>query len=381
MYWLKNKKDISSILKFHRAKDMVNIMNFFPRLSPIDDLAVILDEEDYLKNKEKISHLTSVRNGNPVNELCMKSIPTKEINPDYIEIIKEIKKENPKGVLILFHLNINSSERYEREAGISVGISLGRNIYIDAVGKGFDGREVLKGISCHERYIIPWEDIRKVNINNFKEYNTFLISQENYLKSREERINYLISCGLTLEVLEQKIPKEYKTTDPKTGKKQAFAGSLGIAPGGTTLLTEGMHFIIDSEEKNYTYIMFGTTGEKRVDNLTKAEAEHLLKNNKLLVYDGKIVETKTLKDAKQEYRVNYHNSYTGRHAVDYVEANNVKEALRKFGRDVALRGDGTANINVHSISPFCRKAFSFICEIFCLHWLLWCYWALCCPAF
>lgn len=107
----------------------------------------------------------------------------------------------------------------------------------------------------------------------------------------------------------------------------------------------------DSAEKNYTYIMFGTTGEKRVDNLTKAEAEHLLKNNKLLGYDGKIVETKTLKDAKQEYRVNYHNSYTGRHAVDYVEANNVKEALRKFGKDVALRGDGTANINVHSISP------------------------------
>lgn len=148
-----------------------------------------------------------------------------------------------------------------------------------------------------------------------------------------------------------KIPKDYKTIDPKTGKKMAFAGSLGIAPGGTTLLTEGMHFIIDSEEKNYTYIMFGTTGEKRVDNLTKAEAEHLLKNNKLLGYDGKIVETKTLKDAKQEYRVNYHNNYTGRHAVDYVEANNVKEALRKFGKDVALRGDGTANINVHSISP------------------------------
>lgn len=93
-----------------------------------------------------------------------------------------------------------------------------------------------------------------------------------------------------------KIPKDYKHIDPKTGKKMAFAGSLGIAPGGTTLLTEGMHFIIDSEEKNYTYIMFGTTGEKRVDNLTKAEAEHLLKNNKLLGYDGKVVETKELGD-------------------------------------------------------------------------------------
>lgn len=90
-----------------------------------------------------------------------------------------------------------------------------------------------------------------------------------------------------------KIPNDYKTTDPATGKKQAFAGSLGIAPGGTTLLTEGKHFIIDAEnkEKNWTYVMFGTTGEKKVENLTKAEAEHLLKNNKLLGYSGKIYET------------------------------------------------------------------------------------------
>lgn len=49
MYSLKNKKDISYILKYHRAKDMVNILRFFPGLSPIDDLVVILDEEDYLK--------------------------------------------------------------------------------------------------------------------------------------------------------------------------------------------------------------------------------------------------------------------------------------------------------------------------------------------
>lgn len=44
-----------------------------------------------------------------------------------------------------------------------------------------------------------------------------------------------------------KIPKDYKHVDPKTGKKMAFAGSLGIAPGGTTLLTEGKHFIIDAD--------------------------------------------------------------------------------------------------------------------------------------
>ena len=116
MYSIKNEKDIPYILKYHRAKDMINIMKFFPNLSPIDDLVVILDEEDYLKNKDKVSDLTSIRNGNPISEPCMKSIPVKEINPDIINIIKEIKKENPKGVLILFHLNVQKTERYQRYA-------------------------------------------------------------------------------------------------------------------------------------------------------------------------------------------------------------------------------------------------------------------------
>ena len=209
MYSIKKESDIPYILKYHRAKDMVNIMNFFPGLSPIDDLAIILDEEDYLSNKDKVSHLTSIRNGNPIREKCMRSIPVREIDANIIDVIREIKKENEDGVLILFHLNVPVTERYSRYAGISVGISLGRRIYIDAVGRGFDGREVLKGISCHERYSIPWNAIRKINIENFDDYNTFVISQKEYVKSRDERITYLESCGLDRQVLEENIPIEY----------------------------------------------------------------------------------------------------------------------------------------------------------------------------
>ena len=210
MYSIKCEKDIPYILKYHRAKDMVNIMKYFPGLSPIDDLVVIKDKNDYIKNKDKLKGLTSIRNGNPITEYCMKSIPVKEINPNILEVIDEIKKENKKGVLILFHLNIEPSERYERYAGISVGVSLGNNIYIDAVGKGFDGREVLKGICTHERYIIPWTEIRYININNFNQYNTYVISNDDYIKTRDERISYLESCGLSKELLEENIPKFYK---------------------------------------------------------------------------------------------------------------------------------------------------------------------------
>ena len=210
MYSIKNERDLKYILKYHRAKDMVNIMKYFPDLSPVDDLVVITDKEDYLKNKEYLTNLTSIRNGNPINELCMKSIPTKEFQPNYLEVLDEIKKENKNGVLILFHLNVEKTERYDRYAGISIGVSLGNNVYIDAVSKGFDGREVLKGISCHERYSIPWTDLRTINIGNFKNYRNYLINDDEYVKSREERIIYLESCGLKKEEIEKHIPFKYQ---------------------------------------------------------------------------------------------------------------------------------------------------------------------------
>ena len=209
MYSIKNKNDIPYILKYHRAKDMINIMRFFPGLSPVKDLVVVLDEKDYENNINKLDGLDNIRNGNPITEPCMKSIIIKNENQDRLEALKMIKKDNKNGVLILFSLDNELSNRYERYAGISVGISLGNAVYIDAVGQGFDGREVLKGISCHERYLIPWEDIIKVNISNFDSYRTYLISQEEYIESRKERIKYLTSCGIDKKVLEDNIPKEY----------------------------------------------------------------------------------------------------------------------------------------------------------------------------
>lgn len=210
MYSIKNEEDIKIFLQYHRAKDMVNIMKYFPGLSPVDEMVILKDKEDFFKNQDTIKNLTSIRNGNPIRELCMKSIPVKEIHPNFIDVIDAIKKENKNGVLILFHLDVPVTERYERYAGISIGVSLGNYIYIDAVGKGFDGREVLKGISCHERYSIPWSEIRKVSIDSFKEYRSYIVNEKEYQISREERILFLESCGINLELIEKNIPESYQ---------------------------------------------------------------------------------------------------------------------------------------------------------------------------
>ena len=210
MYSIDNEKDIPYILKYHRAKDMVNLIKYFPGLSPVKKLVVILDEDDYLKNIGKIEGINIIRNGNPVSEISMESITIKNMNQDRLDALKIIKNTNENGVLILFSVENEISNRYERYAGISIGVSLGNAVYIDAVGKGFDGNEVTKGISCHERYTIPWSDLRKLCIENFKEYNTYVIDNKDYLDTREKRISFLLKRNVERNVLEKSIPKEYK---------------------------------------------------------------------------------------------------------------------------------------------------------------------------
>lgn len=95
-------------------------------------------------------------------------------------------------------------------SGNIVGVDLGEDVIIDTVSKGFDGWEVSKSIYTHERYFIPWYDLRKINIGNFKKYQTFQINNEEYQKTRNERIEFFKSIGLKPEVFSFYIPENYQ---------------------------------------------------------------------------------------------------------------------------------------------------------------------------
>lgn len=58
-----------------------------------------------------------------------------------------------------------------------------------------------------------------------------------------------------------------------------------------------------------------------------------------------------INDAKTEYVFNWHDTYHGTKDKTRVDANNIKEAIKKFGDIIALGGIGTANCYVISISP------------------------------
>lgn len=70
--------------------------------------------------------------------------------------------------------------------------------------------EVSHGICTHERYLIPWYELRNINIDNFKKFQIFKISQEEYNKTRNNRIRFLNSVGLDEKKFINYIPEIYQ---------------------------------------------------------------------------------------------------------------------------------------------------------------------------
>lgn len=207
---INNPSDKIEMMNYHRTRDMINLLTFFPNLSPIRNLTLVKSKEDYQNNFEFCKNFSTQRNDTLITKPFMKSVEVAASNPSVVkETFDIIKKLDRDSVLVLFDLCHEPSERYKRYAGISIGVSVGNCVYIDAVGRGFDGREVSKGITSHEHYYIPWFELRKVNIENFRKYRTYLISHDEYKASRKSRIDFLNSIGLKNEVIFNYIPEEY----------------------------------------------------------------------------------------------------------------------------------------------------------------------------
>lgn len=207
---MSNQKDIERMRNYYRTGDMINLIDFFPKISPIRDLTIVEDEKDFIENKEYLETLDNNRvdslKGRPVI-LGIENTGRKE---EFLPTLLRVKKKDPQGVLVLFNVINKPSERYERYAGISVGVDIGESVYIDAVGKGFDGREVSKSICTHERYYIPWFQLRSCCVDRFKQFQTYQINQEDYKKSRLDRVKFLESLGLDYKVFSQYIPETYE---------------------------------------------------------------------------------------------------------------------------------------------------------------------------
>ena len=267
MFSINNIQDIEKMRNYYRTSDMINLIDFFPEISPIRNLTIVENEEDFETNIEQLKDLDNNRvdslKGRPVI-LGIENTGKKE---DFLKTLIQVKEKDPYGVLVLFNVLNPPSERYERFAGISVRVDVGESVYIDAVGKGFDGREVSKSICTHERYCIPWFELRKCCIKNFKQFQTYQISDEDYKKTRKERIEFLKSIGLDENIFSKFIPEKYepipdfiwlhviKNILKKLEKKEEILLNSGFTHFAISGHTEGKEFCPWQmfDKSRYTY--------------------------------------------------------------------------------------------------------------------------------
>jgi len=145
MLRMNNTNDIEKMRRYYRTSDMINLLEHFPEISPIRNLTIVENELDFINNKEEIDSFEGNRVDSLKGRQLITGLDNDGRNKELLSMLRQIKVIDPYGVLVLFNVTIPQSERYERYAGISVGVALGEAVYIDAVGKGFDGRKFLKG--------------------------------------------------------------------------------------------------------------------------------------------------------------------------------------------------------------------------------------------
>lgn len=210
MLSMNNVDDEIKMMEYYRTSEMLNLLYFFPYLSPIRDLVIVENIEDYQSNKELLDGFTQNRVDTLKGRIPILGIENSGKKNCFYDTLIKVKDKDPLGVLVLFNLDTKPSERYERWAGISIGVDLGKEVIIEAVSKGFDGREITKSICRHEGYLIPWYDLRKISIGNFKQYQTYQIRDVDYQMTRNERIEFLKSIGLNPDIFLSFIPEHYE---------------------------------------------------------------------------------------------------------------------------------------------------------------------------
>ena len=102
-----NKNDISEMMNYHRTRDMINLLKYFPDLSPIMDLTIVKDIDDYINNKEYCDSFMASRNDTLITKPSMASVETSGTTDGLLEIFKKVKEknENVKVIIATNHLS------------------------------------------------------------------------------------------------------------------------------------------------------------------------------------------------------------------------------------------------------------------------------------
>lgn len=129
---------------------------------------------------------------------------------DFIKRVREKSNElGSRGVALIYWNDGDFCPTYQIEGSFYLDYRTQKELFIDYIGKGWDGSYLSHGTACHETYIIPWEDILFLDDNNIRRYRRKVVGESEYKDLRAIRINDLVKNGVPIEVAESSIPCVY----------------------------------------------------------------------------------------------------------------------------------------------------------------------------
>ena len=128
---------------------------------------------------------------------------------DVENYINRVKQSNPNGVVLCIDTEDGTHEKIKTQGAFNVYFQIGKKIYIDYLGKGFDMGAITKGKENHESWVFDWGEAIFVKPKDMNEYGYTKISDEDYLESARRRLRHLLNIGYSPDEIRGKIPKTY----------------------------------------------------------------------------------------------------------------------------------------------------------------------------
>lgn len=206
----------SNLMRYGKAKGAVLLEKYLPKLSPFEKIDIVPSIEKWNKIKDNYSERITTRTDAVIGDPRIVRVPgTSGLKKDVEDLIAQVKAQNPDGVVLIMEKkeDFEILPRYKYDGGFNIGFYLNDSVIIEMVGKGFDGREITREIGVHERYIIPWNEIlfmrNKKDLMKSQNVSKYIVSDEEYQRTREERIKFLNSIESDKEVIQSNVPMQY----------------------------------------------------------------------------------------------------------------------------------------------------------------------------
>ena len=209
---LKMTKHDINYMNYRKTRGIYYLKKYLPNLFSFVDYKLIYDIDELL-NLDFNDNLY-FRPDYLIKEKMLSLEKNDATSMNVFDLFKKIKKLNNSNALLVIQSKNAKIPRYMNDGGFVVSMDIDKNVILEFVGKGFDGRELTHGKTVHESYVIPWNEILfiddKKDILKNKNIIKYKIKENEYKISRNDRINFLSNMyGISKNTLFKNIPKDF----------------------------------------------------------------------------------------------------------------------------------------------------------------------------